>query len=253
MPSGNPVFKESTFLDLGSGSVIGRDGGIMSLSGTVNKTGILLMLTAIAAAFAWSQVIGLDGRPTSSTGIFMLVGAIGGFILALATTFRQQWSPITAPLYAMFEGVFLGSISAVFETRYHGVVIQAVMLTFATMLAMLFAYRSGLIRVTDKFKLGVMAATGGIALFYLVSSILGLFHVSLPILHGSGTLSIIISLFIVGIAALNLVIDFDFIERAVAARPPKYMEWYAAFGLMVTLVWLYIEILRLLTKLQSRD
>ena len=253
MPSGNPVLKESTFLDLGSGSVFGRDGGIMSLSGTVNKTGILLILTVIAAAFAWNQVIGLDGRPTANVGLYMLGGGLGGFILAMLTTFRQQWSPVTAPIYALLEGVFLGSVSAVFEARYHGVVIQAVMLTFATLVAMLCAYRTGLIRVTEKFKLGVLAATGGIALFYLVTSILGLFHVSLPILHGSGTLSIMISLFVVGIAALNLVIDFDYIERAVAARPPKFMEWYAAFGLMVTLVWLYIEILRLLTKLQSRD
>ncbi|UOV06876.1 Bax inhibitor-1/YccA family protein [Pseudoxanthomonas sp. F37] len=257
MRSGNPALKESTFLDLGSGTVVSRDAGAMTLNGTVNKTGILLLLSVLTAAFAWTQsvVTGPDGTAMVAPGVtvYALGGAIGGFILALVTVFKKTWSPITAPLYALVEGFFLGAISAVFELKYPGIVFQAVLLTFGTLGALLAAYRSGLIRATENFKLGVVAATGGIALVYLVSMGLRLFGKDIPLIHESGLVGIGFSLFVVVIAALNLVLDFDFIESGVEAGAPKYMEWYGAFGLMVTLVWLYIEFLRLLAKLQSRD
>nr|WP_298151815.1 Bax inhibitor-1/YccA family protein [uncultured Pseudoxanthomonas sp.] len=255
--SGNPALKESTFLDLGSGTVVSRDAGAMTLNGTVNKTGILLLLSVLTAAFAWTQsvVTGPDGTAMVAPGVtvYALGGAIGGFILALVTVFKKTWSPVTAPLYALVEGFFLGAISAVFELKYPGIVFQAVLLTFGTLGALLAAYRSGLIRATENFKLGVVAATGGIALVYLVSMGLRLFGKDIPLIHESGLVGIGFSLFVVVIAALNLVLDFDFIESGVEAGAPKYMEWYGAFGLMVTLVWLYIEFLRLLAKLQSRD
>ena len=253
--SGNPALKESTFLDLGSGTVVSRDAGAMTLNGTVNKTGILLLLSVLTAAFAWTQsvVTGPDGTAMVAPGvtIYALGGAIGGFILAMVTVFKKTWSPVTAPLYALVEGFFLGAISAVFELKYPGIVFQAVVLTFGTLGALLAAYRSGLIRATENFKLGVVAATGGIALVYLVSMGLRLFGKDIPLIHESGLVGIGFSLFVVVIAALNLVLDFDFIESGVEAGAPKYMEWYGAFGLMVTLVWLYLEFLRLLAKLRD--
>jgi len=255
--SGNPALKESTFLDLGTGTVVTRDGGVMTLNGTVNKTGFLLLLSLITAAFAWSQsTIALpNGEMTPSAGVigYMLGGAIGGLILALVTAFKKEWSPVTAPLYALVEGFFLGSVSAMYELRFHGVVFQAVLLTFGTLFALLMAYRSGLIKATENFKLGVVAATGGILLVYLATMIMQLFGMNVSYIHGSGAVGIGFSLVVVVIAALNLVLDFDFIESGVDASAPKYMEWYGAFGLMVTLVWLYVEFLRLLSKLQSRN
>ena len=254
--SGNPALKESTFLDLGSGAVVSRDAGAMSLNGTVNKTGILLLLSVLTAAFAWNQsiVMGADGVATVAPGVvgYMLGGAIGGFILAMVTVFKKTWAPVTAPLYALVEGFFLGSISAMYELRFDGIVFQAVLLTFGTLFALLMAYRSGLIKATENFKLGVVAATGGIALVYLASIVLGFFGINIPLIHESGIVGIGFSLFVIVIAALNLVLDFDFIENGVEQGAPKYMEWYGAFGLMVTLVWLYIEFLRLLSKLNSR-
>ena len=255
--SGNPALKESTFLDLGSGAVVSRDAGAMSLNGTVNKTGILLLLSVLTAAFAWNQsiAVGADGMATVAPGVvgYMLGGAIGGFILAMVTIFKKTWAPVTAPLYALVEGFFLGSISAMYELRFDGIVFQAVLLTFGTLFALLMAYRSGLIKATENFKLGVVAATGAICLLYLVGFVASLFGKPFAFLHDSSWLSIGISAFVVVIAALNLVLDFDFIEKGVEHGAPKYMEWYAGFGLIVTLVWLYLEILRLLAKLQSRD
>jgi uncharacterized YccA/Bax inhibitor family protein len=254
--SGNPALKESTFLDLGSGAVVSRDAGAMTLNGTVNKTGVLLLLAVLTAAFAWSQsvAVGPDGIPTVAPGVvgYMLGGAIGGFILALITIFKKTWAPVTAPLYALVEGFFLGSISAMYELRFDGIVFQAVLLTFGTLFALLMAYRSGLIKATENFKLGVVAATGGIFLVYLATMVLGFFNINIPLIHESGIVGIGFSLFVIVIAALNLVLDFDFIENGVEQGAPKYMEWYGAFGLMVTLVWLYLEFLRLLSKLNSR-
>ncbi len=252
MRSGNPALSESTFLDLASGSVVTSPDQAMTINGTVNKTGILLLLTVLTAAFAWSQTIGADGQVAPGAMLYAMGGAIGGLVLALVTVFKKEWSPVTAPMYALVEGFFLGAISAVFEARFPGIVFQAVLLTFGTLFALLAAYRSGLIKVTENFKLGVVAATGGIALLYLASFVLSFFNINVPVIHEASWLGIAFSLFVVVVAALNLVLDFDFIENGAAARAPKYMEWYGAFGLMVTLVWLYVEFLRLLSKLQSR-
>ncbi|WP_313348516.1 Bax inhibitor-1/YccA family protein [Stenotrophomonas sp.] len=252
MRSGNPALSESTFLDLASGSVVTSPDQVMTINGTVNKTGILLLLTVLTAAFAWSQTLGADGQIAPGAMIYAIGGAIGGLVLAVVTVFKKEWSPVTAPMYALVEGFFLGAISAVFEARFPGIVFQAVLLTFGTLFALLVAYRSGLIKVTENFKLGVVAATGGIALLYLASFVLSFFNINVPVIHEASWLGIAFSLFVVVVAALNLVLDFDFIENGAAARAPKYMEWYGAFGLMVTLVWLYVEFLRLLSKLQSR-
>jgi len=253
MRSGNPVLRESTFLDSGSGLMITRDGQAMTLNGTVNKTGALLLMAVVTAAFAWSQSISADGMVSPAAGIYMIAGAIGSLIFALATSLKPTWAPITAPIYALVEGLFLGSISAVYEARFHGIVFQAVLLTFGTLLALLLVYRSGMIKATENFKLGIAAATGGIALVYLATMVLGIFGVRMPLLHDSGLIGIGFSLVVVVVAALNLVLDFDFIESGVEQGAPKHMEWYSAFALMVTLVWLYIEFLRLLSKLQSRN
>ena len=251
MRSGNPALKESTFLDLGTGSVVQSASGVMTLNGTVNKTAFLLVLTLAVALYPWSLYFANPG--SAAVGGLALIGAIGGLVVALVTVFKKAWSPVTAPLYAALEGLFIGAISASFEARFPGIVMQAVALTFGTLGALLLAYRSGLIRATENFKLGVFAATGGIALLYLVNMGMRLFGFEgMGFIHESGTVGILFSLFVVVIAALNLVMDFDFIEQGVEQNAPKYMEWYAAFGLLVTLVWLYMEILRLLSKLQSR-
>lgn len=224
-------------------------GDVMTLNGTVNKTGLLLVFTFAAAAWSWNAATTTPDR----AGMFMALGAIGGFIAALATIFMKSWAPVTAPIYAVLEGLLLGSISALFEARYPGIAITAVGLTFGTLFALLMVYRTGIIRVTDKFRLGVVAATGGIALFYFLSFILGFFGVHFTSVFGSGLIGIGFSLVVVGVAAMNLILDFDFIERGVAFGSPKYMEWYSGFALLVTLIWLYMEILRLLSKLRSRD
>lgn len=252
MRSGNPALKESTFLDLGTGSVVQQSSGVMTLNGTVNKTAFLLVLTLATALYPWSLFAANPASP--AVGGLALVGAIGGLIVALVTIFRKTWSPFTAPLYAALEGLFIGAISATFEARFPGIVMQAVALTFGTLGALLLAYRSGLVRATENFKLGVVAATGGIALLYLVNIGMRLFGFEgMGFIHEASTIGILFSVFVVVIAALNLVLDFDFIEQGVESGAPKYMEWYAAFGLLVTLVWLYLEILRLLSKLQSRN
>ncbi|MDY0023108.1 Bax inhibitor-1/YccA family protein [Arenimonas caeni] len=253
MRSGNPALNQNTFLDVGSGQVVSRDPGqVMTLNGTVNKTGLLLLMCVATAAYTWNLYTGPE-----SMGMLMpylLVGGIGGFIVALVTVFKKQWAPITAPLYALLEGLFLGGISVFFEAQFPGIVMQAVMLTLGVLAALLMAYKSGLIRATENFKLGVVAATGGIALLYLVNLGLRLFGFDgFGFIHESSAMGIAFSVFVVIIAALNLVLDFDFIESGAEAGAPKYMEWYGAFGLVVTLIWLYLEILRLLAKLQSRD
>jgi len=247
----NPALNQSAFET--EGLVLGER---MTVSGTVNKTGVLLICTVATAAWTWSRVPNVGDPETALSSVAPLValGATGGFIVALVTIFKKSWAPITAPIYALLEGLVLGGVSAMAESRFRGVPMQAVALTFGTLVALLLAYRSGMIRVTDKFRLGVVAATGGIALFYVVSMIMGFFGVRLfPSISGASPLGIGISVVIVIVAALNLVLDFDFIERGAQASAPKYMEWYAAFGLMVTLIWLYLEILRLLSKLRSRN
>ena len=222
----------------------------MTISGTVNKTAILLGLVVISALFMWNKVYGLENPAAYFP--WLIGSSIAGLVIAMITIFKKTVAPITAPLYALVEGVVVGVLSAFFETVYPGIVFQATLLTFGTLFALLTAYKSGLIRATENFKLGVAAATGGIFLIYLASFILGFFGVSVPFIHESGWIGIGFSLFVVVIAALNLVLDFDFIENGAKAGAPKYMEWYGAFGLLVTLIWLYIEMLRLLAKLRSR-
>ena len=252
MRSGNPALNQNTFLDVGSGQVVSGAGSeVMTLNGTVNKTGFMLLMLVATAAYTWSLY-----SPENPGAVmpWLLVGGIGGFVVALVTVFKKTWSPVTAPLYAALEGLFVGAVSAMFEARFPGIVMQAVMLTMGVLAALLMAYKSGLIKATENFKLGVVAATGGIALLYLVNIGMRLFGFDgMSFIHEASTFGILFSVFVVIIAALNLVMDFDFIESGVDAGAPKYMEWYAGFGLVVTLVWLYLEILRLLAKLQSRD
>jgi uncharacterized YccA/Bax inhibitor family protein len=255
MRSGNPALKEGTFLDLGSGTLVQGDAGAMTLNGTVNKTAFLLVLTLAGALFTWAQFSAAmaAGNP-GAVMPYVWGGAIGGFVVALVTIFKKEWAAVTAPLYAVLEGLFLGAVSAMFELRFPGIVMQAVGLTFGTLAALLLAYRSGLIRATENFKLGVVAATGGIALLYLANIGMRLFGFQgMAFIHEGSTIGILFSVGVVIVAALNLVLDFDFIEHGVERGAPKYMEWYAAFGLLVTLVWLYLELLRLLSKLQSRN
>lgn len=249
MRSGNPALKDSTFLDLRSGTVVSARDGTMTLNGTVNRTAFLLILALVGAMYTWNLFFASNG--TANLMPWVLGGAIGGFVVAMVTIFKKTWAPVTAPLYAALEGVFIGAISATFEQRFPGIVMQAVGLTFGTLAALLMAYRSGLIKVTENFKLGVVAATGGIFLLYLVNIVMGFFGTSMPFIHDSGLVGIAFSGFVVVIAALNLVLDFDFIEKGVEQGAPKYMEWFAAFALMVTLVWLYLEILRLLSKTRN--
>ena len=239
MRSGNPALQASTFKKHLTSSVENK----MTLSGTVNKTGISLLLVIISAGYTW-------GNP--GMHIMMIPAAIIGFILALATVFKPTVGHITVPAYAVAQGVLLGVISMYFNAMYPGIVVQAVFLTFGTLGALLLAYKSGLIAATENFKLGIAAATGGIAILYLINFIMGFFGSGIGIISNNNNMGILFSGFVVVIAALNLVLDFDFIEEGAEMGAPKYMEWYGAFGLLVTLIWLYLEILRLLAKLQSR-
>jgi len=249
----NPALSDKTFQNL-SGA---QYGGIidestqMTLNGTVNKTGILLVCAILTAAWTWHSF--LLSRDVADVTLPMLAGVFGGFIVAIVTIFKKEWSPVTAPIYALLEGLFLGGFSAYLDLRYPGIAMQAVGLTFGTLFVLLMAYRSGLIPVTAKLRMGIIAATGGIALFYLLEIVLSLFGIQFVSINGGGFIGIAFSLFVVAIAALNLVLNFDFIEKGVEYGAPKYMEWYGAFGIMVTLVWLYLEILNLLTKLNRRN
>jgi uncharacterized YccA/Bax inhibitor family protein len=219
----------------------------MTIQGTVNKTALALLILMATASYTWNLGVG-DARVPA----FTMVGLLGGLVLAMVTIFKKEWAGTTTPMYAALEGLALGGISATFEARYPGLVSQAVFLTFGTLGALLLAYRSGVIKATENFKLGIFAATGGIALVYLINFVMSFFGSGIPMIHSSGTVGIVFSVIVVGVAALNLVLDFDFIEQGAERGAPKYMEWYGAFGLLVTLVWLYLEILRLLSKLQER-
>jgi uncharacterized YccA/Bax inhibitor family protein len=242
--SGNPALRAGTFTSVPR--ALGAE--TMTVTGAVNKTGISLLILVFFAALTWNGTFGFEYLlPT------LLVGLGGGFVVALVTVFKKDWSPVTTPLYAALEGLALGGVSLVFNRQYPGLVMNAVGLTLGVLAAMLLAYRAGLVRATEKMKLGIFAATGGIAILYLVSMVLGFFGISIPGIYGSGPIGIGFSLVVIVVAALNLVLDFDFVERGAQYGAPKYMEWYAAFGLLVTLVWLYLEILRLLAKLQGRD
>jgi uncharacterized YccA/Bax inhibitor family protein len=236
----NPVLNERT---LGNLPRTGIGLGGMTLKGTIDKSFLLLIVLMAAALWPWSQLAGGDVQAVSS---LMLLGFIGGFIAAMIVSFKPTAAPYLAIPYAALEGLALGGISAIFEQRYHGIAIQAVGLTFAVLLALLIAYRAGIIRVTERLRAMVVAATFGVMLFYFATWILGFFHVSTQAFFAPTPLGITVSLVIVAIAAFNVVLAFDNIERGVAGGAPKYAEWYCAFGLMVTLVWLYLEMLRLL-------
>jgi uncharacterized YccA/Bax inhibitor family protein len=247
MRTANPTLNDSTFAGFGRNVLTDE---AMTISGTVNKTGLLLLMLLLSAGWTWRLYYTPEGQQALIP--WMLGGVIGGFVTAIVLVFRKDWALVLAPLYALLEGLAIGGISSIFEGRYPGIVIQAVGLTFGTLFGLLMAYRSGLIRATENFKLGVVAATGGIALFYLVTMVLGFFGIHIPYIHESGLIGIGFSFFVVVVAALNLVLDFDFIEQGAKQGAPRYMEWYGAFGLMVTLVWLYLEIMRLLAKMMSR-
>ena len=241
MRSGNPALSSKTFENLSTTS-----SDVMTLDGAVNKTAISMVILLFAAYYTYSNAI-MD---------YILIGFIGGFVVALVTIFKKSWSPVTVPIYAVLEGLALGGISKMYADAFEpGIVPQAIMLTLGILFALLFAYKTKIIRATENFKLGVFAATAGIGIVYLVSFFMGIFGSGgLPVMDptNSSMLSIGFSLFVVVIASLNLVMDFDFIESGAANGAPKYMEWYGAFGLLVTLIWLYLEILRLLAKLSSR-
>jgi uncharacterized YccA/Bax inhibitor family protein len=232
---------------------------VMTVNGAVVKTGILTAVLLAAAGLSWRMVfpagIGSDVNQEYAT-MFVFGGMIGGLITAFATIFVPRISPVTAPIYALFQGLFLGAISGMFATKYQGIIIEAALLTVGVLGMMLLLYMTGIIRVTEKLKLGIIAATGAIFLFYMATMLLGLFGVGgefRATVYGPGPIGIGISVVIVVVAALNLVLDFDVIETGARYGAPKYMEWYAAFGLLVTLIWLYLEILRLLAKLRSSN
>ena len=236
--SGNPVLTKSTF---NSGLDVSET---MTINGTVNKTAISLFLLIGTGYFTFGVI----------NPIILIVCGIGGFITAIVTVFKKQWAPITVPIYAILEGGLLGGVSFMYNSMYNGIVTDAIFLTVGILLSLLFAYRSGLIKPTENFKLGIFAATGGIAIVYIINMVMGFFGSSMGVMQidNASPMSIGFSVVVVIIAALNLVLDFDFIEEGAESGAPKYMEWYGAFGLLVTLIWLYLEILRLLAKLNSR-
>lgn len=250
--SGNPTLTDKIFnrsLELDA-----QLQGTMTVKGALNKFGFMMLMLFAGAAFNWHL---LYEHKESTMNMLMMVGIFGGLITGLAISFKPNWAPFLAPLYALLEGLFIGGISAVlneaFAKAYPGLIMQAVGLTFGVAFAMFILYNFRIIKATERFKSVVMTATLGIAIFYLITLVLNFFGVNVGFMQDSSMLSIGISLFIVAIAALNLILDFDMIEQGAAHGAPKFMEWYGAFGLMVTIVWLYIEILKLLSKLASRD
>ena len=236
--SGNPVLSKSTFLNTDSLSEK------MTINGTVNKTAISLFLLVGTGYLTFNNI----------NPIILITCGIGGFVVAIVTVFKKEWAPITVPIYAILEGGLLGGVSFMYNSLYDGIVTNAIFLTVGILLSLLTAYRSGYIKPTENFKLGIFAATGGIAIVYLINFVMSFFGSSMGIMQidNASPMSIGFSIVVVIIAALNLVLDFDFIEEGAEKGAPKYMEWYGAFGLLVTLIWLYLEILRLLAKLNSR-
>ncbi len=243
MNTSNPALSEKVFSSAGISA-----SQPMTLQGTINKTFYLLLFVCLSGSYTWSKA---QSNPSAAIG-WAVGGMIIGTIFFFITFFKPQWSAITGTGYAVAEGLVLGAVSVMYETRFHGIVLQAVMLTVGVLLAMLGLYTTRIVQPTQKFMLGVKAATGGILLVYIATWVLGFFHIEIPYIHGSGLVGIGFSVFVVIIAALNLIINFGIIEHGVANRAPKYMEWYSGFGLLVTLVWLYLEILTLLSKLASR-
>jgi len=244
LQTNNPAFNDNLLAHFDQATTRGTT---MTVQGTAIKSLFLLAILMAAAAWSWTTA------SAGEMGQGMLIGsAIGGFVLALVTIFKPTLAPWTSPVYAALEGIFLGALSQQIDLRYEGIAMQAVALTGGVTFLMLFVYMTGLIKVTGKLTSAIAAATGAIALVYLVSMVVQMTGHRFPFIHEASTFGIGFSVFVVGLAAFNLLLDFDFIERGSAAGLPKSMEWYGAFGLMVTLVWLYLEVLRLLQKLNSR-
>ncbi len=249
--SSNPVLTEKKFRDTVLEEVVSHENA-MTIRGTMNKFGFLFLMVMGTAFYAWKEFA--NGGQVMP---LILTGAIGGLVVAIVISFKKEWSPYLAPAYALLEGLFVGGISAYFSFAFAdqapNIIMNAVGLTFGTCIAMYLLYSFRIIKATAKFKAIVMTATAGIMIFYLISFVLGLFGISIPFLHESSALGIGFSIFVVALAALNLILNFDMIETGVALGAPKYMEWYSAFGLLVVIVWLYLEILRLLSLLSGRD
>ena len=225
----------------------------MTVQGSINKTALLLALVVAGAAFTWSKVMtSIESGVEVGINGWMIAGSVAGFIIALIISFRQNLAPFLSPVYAICEGLFIGAMSAYFEVMFPGLVLRAVLLTFSVMFALLFLYKMRIVRATERFRTILITATAGIAIAYLITFIISLFGVNMSFMYGGGSLGLIVSIVVVAIAALNLVLDFDFIENGAESNLPAYFEWYGAFGLMVTLVWLYIEILRLLAIIAGR-
>lgn len=246
--SGNPTLTEKIF----SKSIDRSNQGVMTVRGAINKFGFLMLMVIAGAAYTWNLYDSFK-IPTMQT--FMMVGAFGGMITAFVIIFKPKWAGYLSPLYGLLEGFFIGGISALvnaaFAQKYPGIVLQAVGLTFGVALAMFLLYNFRIIKATQKFKSIIIASTLGIGIFYLITLVLSMFHVNMPFMYNASPLGIGISLFVVAIAALNLILDFDMIEQGAEMGAPKYMEWYGAFGLLITIVWLYIEMLKLLSRIAS--
>ena len=231
--------------------------GTMTVRGTMNKFGFLLIMILAGAAYTWNQY--MSALNPSSVFTLMWVGLLGGFVTALVISFKPKWAPYLAPVYGLLEGLFLGAISVVineqFKESYPGIVMQAVGLTFGTAIAMFLLYNFRIIKATEKFKSIMLTAVMGVAIFYLIYWVGGMFGLEMPFMswNNGSWLSIGITLVVIAIAALTLILDFDMIEKGAESGAPKYMEWYGAFGLAVTIIWLYIQMLKLLSQIASRD
>jgi len=248
--SGNPALSENRFKDTVLDQVVSQD-NVMTVNGTLQKFGFLFLLVMGSAFYAWKEFAG-----GGNVQMLIYVGAFGGLGVALVLIFKKEWAPYLAPAYALLEGLFVGAISAIYNSAFAeqapNIIMNAVGLTFGTAVAMYLLYSFKIIKATEKFKSIIITATAGIAIFYVITWILSFFGIRLPFLHEGSLLGIGFSLFVVAIAALNLILDFDMIEKGSELGAPKYMEWYGAFGLLVTIVWLYLEILRLLSKISKR-
>lgn len=250
MRTGNPVLSNRFMGMTGGGALAGEGAATMSIQGTINKATLLIGIVTVAAMFTWTQF--MKTQELSDVLPYMLGGLIGGLVLCLAICFMPHAAPFLTPIYAGCEGLFLGGLSAIVETQYPGIAFQAIGLTLGIFIAMLLLYSSRVIRATPAFVRGVMMATGAVFIVYMINMVMGFFGMTVPFLHDASPIGIGVSVVIVIIAALNLILDFHFIEQGVEAGAPKKLEWFGAFGLLVTLVWLYIEVLRLLSKLRSR-
>lgn len=246
--SGNPALNKDTFKDVRASTDTLNVSDVMTLDGVAGKSMLLLAICVGTGTFGWQ----LAAQSHPLLGPLVLGGIVAALVVAIITIFKKTWSPVTAPLYAVIEGFVLGAISQIYEREFQGIVLQALLLTGGIFLAMLTIYRLRIIRATENFKLGVAAATGGICLYYLANLAVNFFGKELPLIASNSLYGIGFTVLVIVIAAFNLVVDFDFIEQGAEQRAPKYMEWYASFGLFVTLVWLYLEILRLLAKIRSR-